>query len=307
MAQSMAGALALDPNKTGWGHDGCSCMQAVHKERAQIEISNAIMQYIRGVPGGLHYPRGVPRQTRGKRGQLKLERHEGLIEVFSDIAFGVGSRQRSLQGLVVCFGGVPIAWLASQQPFVTYSTAESEPVSYGEALNAGRSMEALICSMPGATMENNSPERVLYGDNTAATGMAHRTATSTWRTRHLRVRAAFLKEALDGEAPGGLWKLLHLRGMELVADGLTKPLSGQALYKFLDDLRIKRGQADEKKVSTTFEETNEHRDGRAAILALTTGSLLLSGVDGEHEPDEDFESSAIWMTGAVLMALGRAK
>ena len=28
----------------------------------------------------------------------------------------------------------------------------------------------------------------------------------------------------EGRAPGGLWRLLHLRGVDLVADGLTKPL-----------------------------------------------------------------------------------
>ena len=218
------------------------------------------MQYVRGVPGGLHYPKGVPRDRWGKRGQLKIERHENLLEVFSDIAFGVGSRHRSLQGQVVCFGGAPVAWLASQQPFVTYSTAEAELVSYGEALNAGRSMEALISSMMGETMHSNGLERVIYGDNLAAIGMAHGTAASTWRTRHLRVRAAFLKEALDGEAPGGIWKLLHLRGTELVADGLTKPLSGQAFYKFLDDLGITRKNQEEtpevRNLELWEEETN---------------------------------------------------
>ena len=252
----------------------------------------------------MHYPKGVQKDSWGKRGQLKIERHENLLEVFSDIAFGVGSRHRSLQGLVVCLGGVPIAWLVSQQPFVTYSTAGAELVSYGEALNAGRSMEALICSMLGEAIDTKVLERVIYGDNTAAISMAHGTATSTWRTRHLRVRASFLKEALDG----GVWKLLHLRGTELVADGLTKPLSGQAFYKFLEDLGIKRGDqpGDLEKVNMEeSEEMQSNGDGkRAAILALTTGSLLLSGMDGNYEGDEDSEFSTIWMVGTILMALG---
>lgn len=45
-----------------------------------------------------------------------------------------------------------------------------------------------------------------------------------------------MSQALDGVAPGGVWELLHLRGTELVADGLTKPLSGQTLFRFVEDL-----------------------------------------------------------------------
>ena len=307
-AQSMAGALLWLSTRTRPDiamSVATACRLCTKNPCRSIEISKAVMQYIRGVPGGLHYPKGVQKDSWGKRGQLKIERHENLLEVFSDIAFGVGSRHRSLQGLVVCLGGVPIAWLASQQPFVTYSTAEAELVSYGEALNAGRSMEALICSMLGEDMDTKVLERVIYGDNTAAISMAHGTATSTWRTRHLRVRASFLKEALDG----GVWKLLHLRGTELVADGLTKPLSGQAFYKFLEDLGIKRGGSfeDPEQISGEASEEVHNGDDRrgAAIMALTVGSFLLSGVDQEEpEEDGDMETSAIWMTGAVLMVLG---
>ena len=310
-AQSMAGALLWLSTRTRPDIAmtvATACRLSTRNPQRSIEVSHAVMQYIKGVPGGLHYPKGVPRDTWGKRNQLKVERHEALIEVFSDIAFGVGSKHRSLQGLVLCLGGVPVAWLSSQQPFVTYSTAEAELVSYGEALNAGRSMEALICSMTGQDVKNNSYERVIYGDNTAAIGMAHGTATSTWRTRHLRVRAAFIKEALDGVAPGGAWKLLHLRGTELVADGLTKPLSGQAFFKFLDDLGIKRDspmcimEGDQNPISNGG--TSNGNAKITAIMTLATGSLLLSGVDGEHDVEDDWETAAIWTTGAILMSLG---
>ena len=107
---------------------------------------------------------------------------------------------------------------------------------------------------------------------------------------------------------GGVWKLLHLRGTELVADGLTKPLSGQAFYRFLEDLGIKRGDQPGDLEKVNMEEPEERQsngDGkRAAILALTTGSLLLSGMDGNYEGDEDSEFSTIWMVGTILMALG---
>lgn len=85
----------------------------------------------------------------GARGQLKIPKHEKLIEVFADIAYGAGSGHRSVQGLAVYFAGVPMSWQSSSQPFVTHGAAEAELVSYCEALTVGRATEALLCVMWG--------------------------------------------------------------------------------------------------------------------------------------------------------------
>ena len=63
------------------------------------------------------------------------------------------------------------------------------------------------------------------------------------RTCHLRIRSSILKEALqdNSEVPGGKWRLVHLKGTELVADGCTKPLHGQAFARFLEDLGLNQG------------------------------------------------------------------
>lgn len=90
--------------------------------------------------------------------------------------------------------------------------------------------------MWGEELSNNSIERVMYGDNAAAIGLAHGTTTSSWRTRHLRIRSSLLKEALAVH----LWRAIHLKGTELVADGCTKPLQAQAFFKFLEDLGMMR-------------------------------------------------------------------
>ena len=121
-----------------------------------------------------------------------------LIEVFADIAYGTGSGYKSIQGLVICFGGSPIAWQSSSQPFVTHSTAEAELVSYCGALTAGRATEALISTMWGEPLtEKNTLETVIYGDNAAAISLAYGNSNTSWRPRHLRVRSNILKEALD--------------------------------------------------------------------------------------------------------------
>ena len=88
--------------------------------------------------------------------------------------------------------------------------------------------------MWGEQLTANSFERVIYGDNAAAIGLAHGNSSNSWRTRHLRVRSNILREAIEGQPsfPGGSWKLNHLKGTELVADGMTKPLKGRVLKAF---------------------------------------------------------------------------
>ena len=210
--------------------------------RKAIEIAHVLLTYVKGNPGDLHYT-GALHNMWGVRGQLKIPRHSKLIEVFADIAYGTGSGHRSVQGLAVYFAGAPIAWQSSSQPFVTHSTAEAELVSYCEALTAGRATEALLCAMWGEPLAANSFERVIYGDNAAAIGLAHGNSNTSWRTRHLRVRSNILREALEEQNsyPGGPWKLNHLKGTELVADGLTKPLMGQSFEGFQRDLGLKSG------------------------------------------------------------------
>ena len=59
--------------------------------------------------------------------------------------------------------------------------------------------------MMGVPSGSSAIERVLYGDNVAAIVLAHGTSSSSWRTRHLKIWAAYLREALEGRAPGGLY------------------------------------------------------------------------------------------------------
>eukprot|EP00435_Cladocopium_sp_Y103_P007278 s1855_g2.t1 len=213
----------------------------------------------------------------GERGQLKFQRSQHSIEVFSDIAYAAGSNHRSVQGIAVFFAGSPVAWQSSQQPFVTHSTAEAELV--------GRATEALLCAMWGEPLNNtNAFTRTLYGDNMAAIGLASGNTCASWRTRHLRIRAAILKEALDVDCqvPGGIWQLLHLKGTELVADGLTKQLLGQAFTKFVEDLGLKRAAKMEPSC-TAEQSTVIEGEGNAASAAESGSedeSVVVQSKDG---------------------------
>ena len=296
-AQAVAGALLCLNTRTKPDISvGVSavCRLSTKNPVKSIEIGMNLMAYIHGNPGGLWYPGDVPTEIWGERGQLKIARTTELLEVFADTAYGTGSKGRSIQGMAIFFAGCVICWQTAVQPFVTHSTAESELVAYCDALNAGRSTEAMLTSMMGIPSGSNEIERILYGDNVAAIGLAHGTSSSSWRTRHLKIRSAYLREALEGQAPGGMWRLLHLSGKELVADGLTKPLLGQSFK----DLGMGQNPGREH-------DPDEAVDRRgAAVMALMAGSLLLSGADAVYKDEGDTDSQVIWTCGAILMTSG---
>ena len=152
--------------------------------------------------------------------------------------------------------------------------------------------------MLGEPVGTASIERVIYGGNLAAIGIASGTGGTSWRTRHLRIRASYVKEALDGTAPGGVWRLIHLSGKDLVTDGMTNPLQGQAFSSFLADLGMQRPSRHEAA------EPQGHGVSSTAVMAMMAGSLLLSGVDADEFEPGGTESEVTWICGAVLMALG---
>lgn len=308
-AQALAGSLLWLSTRSrpdlAFGVAAVSRLVTRNPSKA-IEIAHVLLAYIKNTPGDLHYPQEV-KEKWGVRGQLKVQRHGRLLEVFADIAYGSGTGHRSMQGLVLCFAGAPIAWQSSTQPFVTHSTAESELVSYCEALTAGRATEALLCAIWGEPLQsNNNFERVIYGDNVAAIGLAHGNSSILWRTRHLRVRSNIPREALEDQSsyPGGPWKLFHLRGTELVADGMTKPLAGQRFAGFLSDLGMKAGGATMKKVTVGGQAhaLQDHHGG--ALRALIAGGMMVRMAEAQGDQDRDPIFDRLWMCGIVLVIVG---
>eukprot|EP00435_Cladocopium_sp_Y103_P037718 s3180_g10.t1 len=313
-AQALAGSLLWLATKTrpdlACGVSAMSRLMARNPEKA-LEVGRVLLSYIKANPGHLHYFKHFSNDGWGERSQLKAQRSQYSLEVFSDIAYAAGASHRSVQGVAVYFAGSPVAWQSSQQPFVTHSTAESELVSYCESLLIGRATEGLLCALWGVPLDHKNPfVKIIYGDNLAAIGLASGNTCSSWRTRHLRIRAAILKEALeeDNNFPGGVWRLLHLKGTELVADGLTKPLYGQAFSKFVQDLGLTVASSKQpvKPVESTCNVVQQHDGGgrEAATMAMMAGSLLLSGMDAADDTANDADSTPLWVCGAMLMVFG---
>ena len=153
------------------------------------------------------------------------------VDIYTDASYG-SSELKSISGVAVFVGGTPLGWQTTRQPFVTLSTAEAELMALLEGLIAGRSTAALVEAVVGKAAKVG-----LHSDSTAAIAIATGT-TSSWRTRHLRIRAAGLTEAIKEKEI----TLDHVSGKILVADGFTKQLTGPALGRFKRALGLSGGE-----------------------------------------------------------------
>ena len=166
-----------------------------------------------------------------------------------------------------------------------------ELVALCEALVGGRATAALVASLKDES--EDTLKKFLWGDNSAAITLATGEGQGSWRTRHLRIRAAILRAALSN----GEWELDHLSGKELVADSFTKVVDGLAFERALQDLGIKM-------IRTQPAETRGGGEHSQAKLALLLGTSMVAGASAAGEIDKDDDLYCLWICGLILMCVG---
>ena len=224
-----------------------------------IDLGKEVIGYVAGTTSMcLEYGRCDPNQFKEI---LPFARSMTRLEVFADISFAPGGG-RSIQGIVAMLGGCPVQWESSRQTCISLSTAEAELLSYVEAMSVADSLASLVESLeevpsfvptsdqldddellhqeitfedkPFVEANGELVQRALFGDNTAAIAVLT-LPDGPWRTRHLRLRSAGLRERLTRKKA---WALRHLSGLLLVADHLTKAINPRQrwmhFYKFMN-------------------------------------------------------------------------
>ena len=127
--------------------------------------------------------------------------------------------ERSHSGAVVFWANCPVAWKSGRQSLVTTSSAETELLAASEGATLTYSIDAMLNDVG---VEPTARE--IRVDNSAAVTLASEEGGS-WRTRHLKVRAASLRQRLqDGWA-----RITHCPGEWQLADGLTKILASKRM------------------------------------------------------------------------------
>ena len=190
----------------------------IHKQPKWVkETGMQVMRYLYGTTSwGLNY--------------TKIEEPE-VLNVLVDASYAPPHEgYRSVQGAIYMHGNNILMWSSSRQSFITQSTAEAELLAYNESAQGAESIAHLLACF------NHKVARRLIGDSKS--GLVQLTGeVGSWRTRHLRLRSAKLRELIQNGVDG--WHAVHREGKDLASDGLTKPLLGQAFARFRELIFMK--------------------------------------------------------------------
>ncbi len=244
-----------------------------------VQLGQHVLKYLAGTTHyGLCYGVCDPMDWNPEDG-LQTAPSMDQVDVFVDSSFSLEHEQyRSVTGVVLQQGGAPISWTSGRQPFIASSTTEAEILGYSESLQQAESLDMLL------KVFNVDSRFNLYGDSKSALALSTGEG-GPWRTRHLRLRSAKLRETLRTSREGRdgcdqpKWTARHLPGVKLVADGLTKALCGRAFVNFRTRLHMVDTRMDHTKVEPKInrvvasEETSIKKSWWSRLAAV--GALLI--------------------------------
>ena len=180
------------------------------------------------------------------------------VTAYSDASFSPAGG-RSVGSSVVTYRDNPVAWKSGKQSLISLSTAECELI---EAVAA--SQLQLGISMLVDELNSQLSKLVLLVDNAATVSLCN-DAPGTWRTRHLRVRAASLREA----AREGRIEIRHITGIYQKADLGTKCFETTRLHELLELWGL-----------VHFEESSKDNYSRQAAANTTGAGVASVALDG---------------------------
>ena len=249
-----------------------------------------------------------------RQGATQLSRE---VEVWTDASFAPAGGVSHGCSLFL-WAGCPVAWSSTKQPFPALSTAEAELIALLEGVTMGECVSCIFEEIAG------QQHRALYCDNTAAISLATQRGGS-WRTRHLKVRAAHLKWKLDTVQ----WHLDHCIGELMLADIGTKALKPYRLamlaekiglhpcYEEVDhalEVREQQHRAEDEKSQTegrgeslSLRQLRFEDDMRSVAKLISLIAVLqpVQAAMAAVEPVEGSESYVAMVSfGMVMMVLG---
>ena len=203
-----------------------------------------------------------------------LQRHS-LLEVFTDAGFAPEA-SKSQEASVVMWRGQCVHWMSARQPFTAQSTCEAELVATVSGANLGESFVPLA-----RELRPNEPLRCqILNDNMAAIGILS-CDSSSWRTRHLKIRANALREKIADF----LWEAQHVSGEYNCADIGTKTLQ----FSRLSWLRALLGMAPAGGSPTTGQGVSARvKQVASSLYALVVG-LCVGTSEGARESESATE------------------
>ena len=215
------------------------------------------------------------------------------ISIYTDASFAPFG-ERSITGVAVMMSSRCVIWKSRRQTLVSLSTAECELIAAIEGIVLGQSVETLIEELWGGPVD-----KTLRVDNTAAITLAE--GGGSQRTRHLRVRACYLREQLGQNH----LKVLHCPGEIQRADTLTKALPAPRLVDLNDMLGLgPPSDWDPAVQAVTTTSRALHRvspsEGQSILLILALMMIQVAPVVSQEEEEIRAVSLDLYVLGVML-------
>ena len=192
-------------------HVGVASRLMHKRPKYVVQLAKEILGYLKSTEGvGLRYERVTRGDDFGDDNQLRFAKGLDHVEAYADASFAPACEgYRSVHGTVTCVAGCAVMWSSSKQTLIAQSTAEAELLAFMETHQQSEGIACLI-----EVLGVKDVKRCLYGDSKAALALCQGDV-GAWRTRHLRLRAAGLRNHLMKQKP--VWfsqlKLVGLLGM----------------------------------------------------------------------------------------------
>lgn len=172
----------------------------------------------------LGYLKLTKKKTRVISGSGDMSR----LVAYVDASFASHVDGKGHTGLVLKWGNTTLMTLSRKQKIATKDSTEAELVGLSDTLV---DVERTDEYMREQGIELEPP--VIFQDNMSTIALVGSETSGNVRTRHLSARRAIVYEAAEVRKSVCI---KFLRTVEMVADVLTKPLSGRLFYKFSEAL-----------------------------------------------------------------------
>ena len=150
--------------------------------------------------------------------------------------------RRSVTGIILFLMSTPVKWYSKRQNTVESST-------FGSEIVAGRITTDIVVEMRyklrmlGVKVKKCS---VVFGDNKSVI-LSTSLPSSTLKKKHNAIAYHRIREAVAA----GIIRMIHVPGVENIADILTKPLGPHVLYRLVRELLFNKPPKDLETDKTT--------------------------------------------------------
>jgi hypothetical protein len=156
-----------------------------------------------------------------------------IFKTFTDSDWAQSESRKSICGYIVEMNGGPIAWSSKQQVIIALSSCEAEYIASTHAAKEVLWIRYLAQEL-GFTQKDATP---LYCDNQGTVACTHDPHHHS-KMKHVDIRYHFVRNCVQNR----LIDVIHVAGIENIADLLTKPLTRFIHDKWLRRLRMDRDQ-----------------------------------------------------------------